>query len=76
MLTSWLPLAEVPAALGGLAVQPGGHPRGSGGAPSPGKNIDRPRPGSAAEAGPYVAGQSDGAFEHRRVHERLRQVPA
>jgi hypothetical protein len=25
MLTSWLPLAEVPAALGGLAVRPGGH---------------------------------------------------
>ena len=25
MLTSWLPLAEVPVALGGLAVRPGGH---------------------------------------------------
>lgn len=25
MLTSWLPLAEVPATLGGLAVRPGGH---------------------------------------------------
>jgi len=25
MLTAWLPLAEVPAALGGLAVRPGGH---------------------------------------------------
>ena len=25
MLTTWLPLAEVPAALGGLAVRPGGH---------------------------------------------------
>jgi hypothetical protein len=25
MLTSWLPLAEVPAVLGGLAVLPGGH---------------------------------------------------
>jgi len=25
MLTSWLPLTEVPAALGGLAVRPGGH---------------------------------------------------
>jgi hypothetical protein len=31
MLTTWLPLAEVPAALGGLAVRPGGH-------------LDRPRP--------------------------------
>jgi hypothetical protein len=31
MLTTWLPLAEVPAALGGLAVRPGGH-------------RDRPRP--------------------------------
>jgi hypothetical protein len=25
MLTTWIPLAEVPAALGGLAVRPGGH---------------------------------------------------
>jgi hypothetical protein len=25
MLTTWVPLAEVPAALGGLAVRPGGH---------------------------------------------------
>jgi hypothetical protein len=25
MLTSWLPLMEIPAALGGLAVRPGGH---------------------------------------------------
>ncbi|HEX4094677.1 MAG TPA: phytanoyl-CoA dioxygenase family protein [Trebonia sp.] len=25
MLTSWLPLADVPAELGGLAVRPGGH---------------------------------------------------
>jgi hypothetical protein len=25
MLTTWLPLADVPAALGGLAVRPGGH---------------------------------------------------
>jgi hypothetical protein len=25
MLTAWLPLADVPAALGGLAVRPGGH---------------------------------------------------
>jgi hypothetical protein len=25
MLTTWLPLAEVPATLGGLAVRPGGH---------------------------------------------------
>jgi hypothetical protein len=25
MLTSWLPLIDVPVALGGLAVQPGGH---------------------------------------------------
>jgi Phytanoyl-CoA dioxygenase (PhyH) len=25
MLTTWLPLAEVPAGLGGLAVRPGGH---------------------------------------------------
>jgi hypothetical protein len=28
MLTTWLPLAEVPAALGGLAVRPGGHQDG------------------------------------------------
>jgi hypothetical protein len=25
MLTTWVPLAEVPAVLGGLAVRPGGH---------------------------------------------------
>jgi ectoine hydroxylase-related dioxygenase (phytanoyl-CoA dioxygenase family) len=25
MLTTWIPLADVPAALGGLAVRPGGH---------------------------------------------------
>ncbi len=25
MLTTWMPLAEVPATLGGLAVRPGGH---------------------------------------------------
>ena len=25
MLTTWMPLADVPAALGGLAVRPGGH---------------------------------------------------
>lgn len=25
MLTTWIPLAEVPVALGGLAVRPGGH---------------------------------------------------
>ena len=25
MLTTWMPLAEVPSALGGLAVRPGGH---------------------------------------------------
>jgi hypothetical protein len=25
MLTTWLPLAEVPATLGGLAVRPGGR---------------------------------------------------
>jgi Phytanoyl-CoA dioxygenase (PhyH) len=31
MLTTWVPLAEVPAGLGGLAVRPGGH-------------RDRPRP--------------------------------
>ena len=30
MLTTWIPLAEGPAALGGLAVRPGGH-------------LDRPR---------------------------------
>jgi hypothetical protein len=41
MLTSWIPLADVPAELGGLAVRPGGHrerPR-------------RPRPLSAGERG-------------------------
>ena len=41
MLTSWIPLMEVPVRIGGLAVQPGGHlgpPR-------------RPRPLSAIEPG-------------------------
>jgi hypothetical protein len=41
MLTTWIPLADVPAELGGLAVRPGGHrerPR-------------RPRPLSADERG-------------------------
>jgi hypothetical protein len=41
MLTSWIPLMEIPVRLGGLAVQPGGHlgpPR-------------RPRPLSPAERG-------------------------
>jgi Phytanoyl-CoA dioxygenase (PhyH) len=28
MLTSWLPLADIPVALGGLAVRPGGHREG------------------------------------------------
>ena len=41
MLTSWVPLMEIPVQIGGLAVQPGGHrgpPR-------------RPRPISATEPG-------------------------
>ena len=41
MLTSWIPLMEIPVQIGGLAVQPGGHlgpPR-------------RPRPLSATEPG-------------------------
>ena len=41
MLTSWIPLMEIPVRIGGLAVQPGGHlgpPR-------------RPRPLSATEPG-------------------------
>ena len=41
MLTSWIPLMEIPVKIGGLAVQPGGHrgpPR-------------RPRPLSATEPG-------------------------
>ncbi len=41
MLTSWIPLMDIPVRLGGLAVQPGGHlgpPR-------------RPRPLSRSEAG-------------------------
>ena len=41
MLTSWIPLMEIPPRIGGLAVQPGGHlgpPR-------------RPRPLSATEPG-------------------------
>jgi Phytanoyl-CoA dioxygenase (PhyH) len=41
MLTTWLPLATVPAALGGLAVRPGGHRGG----PRP------PRPLTGTEAG-------------------------
>jgi hypothetical protein len=50
MLTSWVPLMDIPAALGGLAVQPGGHhwpPR-------------RPRPLTGTEPGwattDYLAG--------------------
>jgi hypothetical protein len=31
MLTTWIPLADVPAALGGLAVRPGGHRERPGG---------------------------------------------
>jgi ectoine hydroxylase-related dioxygenase (phytanoyl-CoA dioxygenase family) len=41
MLTSWLPLMEIPVRLGGLAVQPGGHHW----PPQP------PRPLSGSEAG-------------------------
>jgi hypothetical protein len=41
MLTSWIPLMDIPAALGGLAVRPGGHLR----PPRP------PRPLSPAERG-------------------------
>jgi Phytanoyl-CoA dioxygenase (PhyH) len=41
MLTSWIPLMEIPVRLGGLAVQPGGHL----GPPRP------PRPLSTAEPG-------------------------
>jgi hypothetical protein len=41
MLTSWIPLMDIPVRIGGLAVQPGGHL----GAPRP------PRPLGAAEPG-------------------------
>ena len=41
MLTSWVPLMDIPARVGGLAVRPGGHLR----APRP------PRPLTAAERG-------------------------
>ena len=50
MLTTWLPLAEVPATLGGLAVRPGGHrdrPR-------------RPRLLTGAEPGWSTTGYSPG----------------
>jgi hypothetical protein len=50
MLTTWLPLAEVPATLGGLAVRPGGH-------------RDRPRqpwPLTGTESGWRTTGYSPG----------------
>jgi ectoine hydroxylase-related dioxygenase (phytanoyl-CoA dioxygenase family) len=50
MLTTWLPLAEVPATLGGLAVRPGGHrdrPR-------------QPRPLTGTERGWSTTGYSPG----------------
>jgi len=50
MLTSWVPLMELPAALGGLAVRPGGHlgpPR-------------RPRPLHQAEPGWATTGYRPG----------------
>jgi Phytanoyl-CoA dioxygenase (PhyH) len=50
MLTSWLPLVEIPVRLGGLAVQPGGHhwpPQ-------------RPRPLAASEPGWATASYQPG----------------
>jgi hypothetical protein len=41
MLTSWIPLMDIPVRIGGLAVQPGGHLRPPG----------RPRPLSPSESG-------------------------
>jgi hypothetical protein len=46
MLTSWLPLMEVPARLGGLAVQPGGHL----GPPQPPRPLSPGEPGWATTA--------------------------
>jgi ectoine hydroxylase-related dioxygenase (phytanoyl-CoA dioxygenase family) len=41
MLTTWMPLTDIPIALGGLAVRPGGHRHGP----------QRPRPLAGTERG-------------------------
>lgn len=43
MLTSWIPLMDIPVRLGGLAVQPGGHL----GPPRPPRPLSRSEPGWA-----------------------------
>jgi hypothetical protein len=50
MLTSWIPLADVPARLGGLAVRPGGHL----GPPKPPRPLSGTEPGWATA--PYRPG--------------------